>query len=94
MNQKNDKNTDSLFNLLDAFEKPMLKDYVKYFSFFCFYKIFKIKIFQDGLIQLCFPKEQRVWENYMVQDIKKMSIEGPKSLQIVFMNETINLEVF
>lgn len=91
---KLEKNIDSLLNLYGLREKAAIKDYVKVFTFFCFYKIFRIKLFKDGLIQFCYPKEKRVWKNYMVMDIKRLNIEGPKSLQVIFMDEVLSLEVF
>lgn len=84
---------DSLFSLYALRERAVIKDYVKVFSFFCFYKIFRLKLFQDGLVQFCFPKEKRVWDSLVVVDIKKLNIEGPKSMQLVLADETLSLEV-
>ena len=94
-NLKMDKKIESTINMCALSEMVLIKDYAKVFSFFCFYKIFRIKLFQDGLIQFCYPKEKRVWENFMVLQIKKMNIEGPKSLKIFLEeDEMISIEVF
>lgn len=85
---------DNLTNIYTLNDKVFLKDYAKVFSYFFFYKIFRIKLYHDGLIQLCYPKVKRVYDNFMLSEVKYINIEGPKSLKITSVKGNImKLEV-
>ena len=48
---------------------PLQEDYAKQFTWFFFYRIFKIRLNKDGVLELCFPKEKRLYQSFVVTEI-------------------------
>ncbi len=93
VSMKEHKTRESIYTMYNLKGKPKKKDYIKIFSYFFFYKIFKMKMFHDGLIQIYYPKETRVYESFLISDINSVIIEGPKSVKITTIRDSMNVEV-